>query len=367
MRACAIVLSCFSFVCCTAVAPVFEPPTGETVTVFVHGYNGSFLETNDPEHSRAWLSPGDVMSRGNRSLALPYEGQRTPPAFPKLVSAGPLTRLTAFPLLASQDVYLGWMEFGRSELKGFVPFSYDWRQDVIVSGKALCEFLSKLPARKIQIVAHSMGGLVTWSCLAEDPDVAARVNKIVFVGTPFRGCVGIFDDLLRGTPVGRNRSLLSREALFTFPATWQLLPTHSGFFVDRVGAPVPLDAFSVDEWVNRHWGMFETDASPADRAQLQRQLEHHARLHALLARPLLSSPAVMAVIGSGHPTVSAVRVLGQAFDFDDSPTDDGDGSVLVSSATPPIPFTLLTTHAEHVALLNDKEVQKAIALFLVAL
>src|SRR3954466_5247987 len=131
------------------------------------------------------------MSKGDQSLALAWEGQPTPPSFPALVPAGPLTKFTAIPLLVSADIYLGWMEFGRDHLPGFIPFAYDWRQDVLESGRQLCEFLAKLPAKRIQVVAHSMGGFVTWACLSKDPEVAARVTKVVFAGTPFRGGPGI--------------------------------------------------------------------------------------------------------------------------------------------------------------------------------
>ena len=359
----ALMLAC-SLSGCTAALPTFAPPTGETVTVFVHGYKGSFLETDDANHTRAWLRVGQLLSSGDETLALPWEGQRVKPSFPSLVPGGPMTKLTAIPLLVSQDVYLGWMEFGRDHLTGFIPFSYDWRQDVVASGRRLCDFLAKLQATKIQLVVHSMGGLVTWSCLAQNAEVAARVTKIVFAGTPFRGGPGIFDDLFVGTPTGRNRALLSRDALFSFPSSWQLLAAKSDFFVDKSGRTVALDAFSASTWVERRWGVFALETTHADRAQLERLLAHHAELRALLDQPLSSAPQVMAVIGSGRPTVSGVRVAGEGFDFEDPPTADGDGSVLLTSSSPPLSFTRFETHAEHVALLNDPQVQAAIEVFL---
>ena len=349
---------------CVAAQPIFAPPTTDTVTVFVHGYKGSFLDTAGEPHRRAWLNVGDVFFAGEESLALAWEGQRSPVSFPALVPAGPVTKLTAVPLIVSEDIYLGWLEFGRDHLPGFIPFAYDWRQDVVASGERLCEFLDKLPATKLRIVAHSMGGLVTWSCLSQHENVAARVTKIVFAGTPFQGGPGIFDDLLYGTPTGRNKALLSRDALFSFPSAWQLLPTHSSFFVDRAGAPVGLDAFDPEVWVKRRWGIFDGPTTPADLAQLRRQLAHPAALHDLLARPLLSKPEVLAVIGTGRATVCAVRVLGEAFDFNDPPTCDGDGSVLLPSAAPPQPFVQFNTGADHVQLLNDASVQRAVEAFL---
>lgn len=350
---------------CTAAVPTFAKVSeGGTVTVFVHGYKGAFLDTDDGSR-RAWLSVGQLTSAGHESLALPWPGQPHPPTFPHLVPAGPVTKFTAIPLIISEDIYLSWLEFGRDHLPGFVPFAYDWRQDIRASGGQLCDFLKSLPASKIQLVGHSMGGLVTWSCLTQHPELAAKVTKVVFAGTPFRGGAGIFDDLFVGSRTGANVALLSREALFSFPSAWQLLAAKSDFFVDAAGAPVVLDAFSASEWVNRKWGVFAERSTEADRVQLEKLLSAHAAVAAMIEHePLPSSIALLAVIGTGRPTVSGVRVLDAGFDFEHPATADGDGSVVATSALVPQPFTRLDTSAEHVQLLNDHAVQAALDVFL---
>ncbi len=207
---------------CVATLPSIAPPSGETATVFVHGYQGAQLVTDDSEAKVAWLTPGAVISSGSENVAIAFDGQRTAPTYSKLRPNGPLSKLTVFPLIASRDFYLSWVEYGREHLPGFVPFSYDWRHDVRTSGAELCAFLEKLQATKVNVIAHSMGGLVTLSCLAQKPALAARVQTLVFAGTPFRGAPGIFDDLLSGSSTGRNRALLSRDSLLSFTAPWQL-------------------------------------------------------------------------------------------------------------------------------------------------
>jgi len=349
---------------CAASALTFLPPDGDTVTVFVHGYRGSFLVTDNAQRDRVYLNPVDVLFSGSANLALAYEGQTFKPTYSALTADGPLTKLTLIPGIVTMDVYQSWMQFGRDALPGFIPFAYDWRQDVRASGQALCERLEQLPAKKLQIVAHSMGGLVTWSCLASNEAIAQRVTKIVFAGTPFRGGPGIFDDLFLGSSTGRDRSMLSPQALFTFASSHQLLSAKSDFFVDASGAPVPFDAFSADTWVMRKWGLFAGEWTDADKAQLQRMLAAHDDLHALLALPMRGAPQVMAIIGYGQPTVSGVRVIGDTFDFEHPPTADGDGSVLLTSAVPPMDFQRVDTTTEHVALLNDEAVQRAILNFL---
>lgn len=368
---------------CTVARVTVPPPTGEEVTILVPGYRGSFLVTEGPEPERAWLTVGQALSRGERTLAVPFPGQRPVPGYGPLRPDGPLTQLSA--LFVSVDAYRSFMEFGRDHLPGFVPFSYDWRRDVRESAGALCARIEQLVAegggrRKVNIVAHSMGGLVTMHCLlhggaraGERPWAGAgHVKRVVIIGTPFTGGPGIFDDLLVGTGTMRNRALLAPEALFTFASAFQLLPVRSDFFVDAEGRPVELDAFEPAVWLKQGWGPFADPTLREDeayRAQLVRMLDAHRELHEALApRPGLP-PApfeTLVVVGTGRPTVSGMRVVDGNLDLEHPPSADGDGSVLSSHAVPVLPMTWqrVDSAAEHVELMSDREVLHAVDRFL---
>ncbi len=370
---------------CSVARVRLAPPTGDEVTVLVPGYRGSFLVTEGPEPERAWLSPGDVLTRGERSLALPFPGQRAAARFGPLVPGGPVTRLTLIPLLASFDVYRPVMEFGRERLPGFTAFGYDWRRDIRESAGALCARIEQLVAegggrRKVNLVAHSMGGLVALHCLLHggaEPGTqpwagAAHVQGVVFVGTPFRGAAGIFDDLLEGTTTGRNTALLRPEALFTFASSFQLLPRDSDFFVDAAGAPTPLDAYDAEQWWTRGWGVFAEAPLRDDaayREQLARMLEaRRALAEALAPREGLPPPPfqTLIVVGTGRPTTSGFPVKDGGLDLENEVKADGDGSVLSTSAVPalPLPFERLDSRAKHVALMSDDAVLEALSRFL---
>jgi pimeloyl-ACP methyl ester carboxylesterase len=370
---------------CSVARVRLAPPTGEEVTLLVHGYRGSFLVTEGPEPERAWFSPGDVLTRGERSLALPFPGQRPAQRFGPLVPDGPVTKLTLIPLVASIDVYRSFLEFGRERLPGFAAFAYDWRRDIRESAGALCARIDQLVAegggrRKVNLVAHSMGGLVALHCLLHGgAELGARpwagathVQRVVFVGTPFRGAAGIFDDLLEGTATGRNTALLRAEALFTFAAAFQLLPWRSDFFVDAGGAPAPLEAYAPERWWTQGWSVFAEPPLREDvayREQLTRMLEaRRALAEALAPREGLPPPPfqTLAVVGTGRPTTRAFRLKDGAPDLEDEVTADGDGSVLATSAVPalPLPFERVDSAAGHVALMSDDAVLEAIARFL---
>jgi len=368
---------------CSVARVHVPPPTGDEVTLLVPGYRGSFLVTEGPEPERAWLTVGQALSRGERTLAVPFPGQRPVPHYGPLRPDGPVTRLSA--LFVKLDAYGSFLEFGRERLPGLVPFSYDWREDIRESGDALCARIEQLVAegggrRKVNLVAHSMGGLVTLHCLlhggtregARPWAGAEHVKRVVIIGTPFTGGPGIFDDLFVGTETGRNRALLSPETLFTFASTFQLLPVRSDFFVDAEGRPVELDAFDAAVWLERGWGVFADPAlreNEAYRAQLVRMLDAHRELgEALAPRPGLTPPPfeTLVVVGTGRPTVGGVRMVEGKLDLAHPSLADGDGSVLSARAVPvlPIPYRRVDSAAEHVALMSDRDVLQAVERFL---
>ena len=93
----------------------------------------------------------------------------------------------------------------------FFTFTYDWRQEIATDtapkfAAALENYArihageTGIPARetKFIIVAHSMGGLVARTLVAERPELAARVSRLFLVGTPNAGSVKATHTLIIG-------------------------------------------------------------------------------------------------------------------------------------------------------------------------
>lgn len=337
--------------CSTASLPALPAPSGDTATVFVPGYKGSFLA--DDQGDRPWLTPGAALSGGDRSLALPFPGDHLGPHFGPLHPDGPMTRLSVLGI--GEDVYLHFLEFAARSLPSPVAFAYDWRQDIRESGRALCERIAQLHAKRVTIIAHSMGGLVTLACLRQG---APSVQGVVFAGTPFLGSPKIFHDFVLGDSAGRNHALLSPEALFTFASAFQLMPPDAAFLPG--GEP-----FSPAWWTGQGLGVFADPARRTDAAytsQLQRMLAAHDQL-VREERDTPPPPRALVVVGLGRPTVDGVRLQGGRFDFDHPPLADGDGTVTATSARPGFPHDELVSKAAHTALLDDPDVQRAIQAF----
>ena len=65
-------------------------------------------------------------------------------------------------------------------------FSYDWRLDINDSVGKLQDFIEDIDSPKVNIVTHSMGGLVSARYMTENNNVE-KVNKYISIATPYLG------------------------------------------------------------------------------------------------------------------------------------------------------------------------------------
>ena len=63
-------------------------------------------------------------------------------------------------------------------------FSYDWRLSSEENAKKLKAFVDSLPSPKVDLVAHSMGGLVAAEFFRTQPQ---RVGSLITLATPYEG------------------------------------------------------------------------------------------------------------------------------------------------------------------------------------
>ena len=171
-------------------------------------------------------------------------------------------------------------------------FPYDWRRDCSEQAKLLHEQLvraSNIAAEamgvppdvpvKLDVVAHSMGGLVLryylrygTQPLPEDGslppltwDGAELVRRAILVATPNGGSNESLERLIEGLDVGLFAPNYRAAILGTMPAIYQLLPrTRHGRIVDRETGET-LDMFDVATWERFEWGL----ASPKQRKVLR--------------------------------------------------------------------------------------------------
>ncbi len=167
----------------------------------------------------------------------------------------------------------------------FYVFVYDWRQDNVASAQKLGEFIEQIridynrPDLKVDIVAHSMGGLIArYFIRYGDKDVlnsndfpatnlgASKVRKVILVGTPNLGSVDALNNIIRGLPIGIGN--IPSEVLISMPSGFQLLPHPlNTWLVTNDGKMLDRDLFDINLWRSFQWSIFD----PNVRQRIQQQ------------------------------------------------------------------------------------------------
>eukprot|EP00815_Leptocylindrus_aporus_P011209 CAMPEP_0116069992 /NCGR_PEP_ID=MMETSP0322-20121206/12688_1 /TAXON_ID=163516 /ORGANISM="Leptocylindrus danicus var. apora, Strain B651" /LENGTH=583 /DNA_ID=CAMNT_0003557603 /DNA_START=169 /DNA_END=1917 /DNA_ORIENTATION=+ len=103
-------------------------------------------------------------------------------------------------------------------------FEYDWRRsldELSMEFEEFCE--AKFPGQPVQVVAHSMGGIIAFGSMRRKPEKYAP--GAVFVGVPFGTGIQYFQDLHRGyyTELNRCRQFLP-PAQMSMSSHWSFFP-----------------------------------------------------------------------------------------------------------------------------------------------
>src|SRR5690606_25382603 len=110
-------------------------------------------------------------------------------------------------------------------------FAYDWRLDLNDVTAAFARTLEESGAEQVNLVGHSMGGLVARALL--QTSAGRRVQRLLTLGTPHRGSFapvqavrGVYPLVRRLAQIDPVNSpeVLSREVFSSFPSLYQMLP-----------------------------------------------------------------------------------------------------------------------------------------------
>lgn len=283
--------------------------------------------------------------------------------------------------VAGRAFYSPFLDWASASGRVFHAFAYDWRRDNLETVGQFTTFLEKFSAenggRRVQVVAHSMGGLIAFIALTRRPDL---FHSVLFAGVPFSGSVSFLRDMHAGTSTGFNKRILSPQVLFTFTSPYVLFPgdPNDSGLSHPSGEPITHDWFSVADWTRQKLGIFanasgngstRNGSMTAAREHLSRALARALEFRRLLvSSDSVSYPPIAVLAGNSLATMKTVICKGphavKGWDFVTAPKQAGDDRVYFEGAMPPqgVPYRLFTSPRHHGDLLNDaKQVESILA------
>lgn len=214
-----------------------EPPTVSKIPVIIiPGIMGSYLNKDDGSDEEIWMNIQKMILPGRDlyldSLLMLENGSSTQP-----ITASDIIKEVGehkfFTDLIDTFEGLGYV-FGNN----LFVFPYDWRTDIALLSEKLDqnirEVLSNTGSNSVDVIAHSMGGLITKKYLLGFGGNSVRV--FVDIGTPHNGSPKAFKILNFGDSFGFEKfgfNLLNQERIKiisqNMPSVYQLLPSRKYF------------------------------------------------------------------------------------------------------------------------------------------
>lgn len=258
---------------------VEQPPV-----ILIHGIMGSRLEDSETGREVWYGNVLKLVFSDYSEVGLDFDPESLLPKPSSLVPSGITDRA------AGRDFYSGIMRtlekagrYRRAEpgqrqdpgSRSYYVFLYDWRQDNVRSAQQLYRFIEQIredhanPQLKVDLVAHSMGGLIARYFLRfGKQDVlndnrlevnlggAEKVRRVVLLGTPNLGSANSLHAFIKGKKIGLRR--LPTEILASMPSVYQTFPhALNDWLVTAAGKPLERDLFDIRIWRRFQWSIFD--------------------------------------------------------------------------------------------------------------
>jgi pimeloyl-ACP methyl ester carboxylesterase len=353
-------LACLVFLssCATTEKPDLErlyqqsQEVPQVPVVLIHGVMGAHL-SDSVTGEEAWF--GNLLKLAFSSyeeLALKFDPQTLNPEATSLYPTGLAEQAAGRDFYGSiirtleQAGHFVQAEAGQQQTAGarnYYVFAYDWRQDNVVTAGKLLRLIDQIrldhgkPDLKVDLIAHSMGGLIARYFLRygdfdtlDDNDFpvnlggASRVRRVVLLGTPNLGSVSSLHAFITGYKIGFGN--VPTEVLATWPSVYQLFPhALNDWLVTVDGKPLQRDLFDVNIWRRFEWSIFDPEVrarvssqfeDPAEATDYLQQLERYFEKHLERARrftwsltvPLPQQPYKLIVFG-GDCKLTPARIV----------------------------------------------------------
>lgn len=383
--------------------------------IFIPGYYGSVLKQSS-SNKRVWLTAGEALF-GHKTLALNDKGLDIPGADSYKVD-GVLKQVALLFGLFNIDAYGDFLtQLQALENFDVIPFAYDWRRDNMLAVEKLAKLIEQLkqrqPDKKIILVAHSMGGLITSYYLrygsqapenaVENWTGAKNIDKVVMAAVPFRGVMVVFRNMQTGAKFGLNTTLMNAQAVASFDSSYQTLFLDPQLLLNNQLQPFA-GAHDIKKWRQHKWGLLNNTTKTSDEAMnlrlrfVEKSLQTSRQFLNLINAPINHNinksvnqtklnTKILYIHSNGHSTLEKMIVdeQGQTSQliYSDEQVQQklgkqnfslfsaGDGTVTTESSRLPQAYqnsstatSIILTTAEHSKIYNDKNTLDALLRFI---
>lgn len=220
----------------------------------------------------------------------------------------------------------------RRDMRRYYLFAYDWRQSNVLSAGHLHRLIERIradfgdPALKVDIIAHSNGGLIARYYLQYGPtDMTSpdwqpiawqggseRIRRLAMLGTPNLGSVTSALRLHEGYKL--NLRTIPASVMVHFATPYETMPIpRSRMIIDANGTPLDIDLYDLPTWRNNQWSVFASafDGAAALRSVFAANLEAAHKFQNALSVPLGDTGTEMALFG-GDCLPTRQRALAEA-------------------------------------------------------
>lgn len=332
-----------------------------TPVIIVPGIMGSYL--NKEDDTEVWINLLKMVLPGDEYL----DDLKLSETGDSLVSleATDIVRLINVPLFR-RDNFLSLVntleDSDYMENEYLFTFPYDWRVDIQNSAQVLRnkinDIKSQLGVEKVNLVAHSMGGLLVKKYLKDYG--GDSVDKFVDIGTPHEGSPNSFSSLMYGYT---DISILNKERIKSISqnmsSVYELLPSRNYF--DDSNRYYVFDAVSGNDRLTFDQTSTYLKTSGRNSALVDRADTFHQEIDGL--NPSDYGVETYNIVGCGTPTIGQFYILEAGeHSIYNIKMINGDGTVPLRSAEA---LTASTTYyvksAQHAVMPSTSGVKELIA------
>lgn len=290
--------------------------------ILIPGITGTYLYKNYGDKEEIWPNPSKMFLSGDDDyldvLFLNYDGTES---IDYPIMLGDIIRSISLPIVDDMHVFDNLINVliqnGYVEGEDLFVFPYDWRfsteDTAYLLNEKINDILDMTGNSKVDIIAHSMGGLVAKKHIADNG--SDKVDQLIFLGTPQLGAPKAFKVLMFGDDMSYGIKITSKDNLGilnskrvqymsqNMPSVYELLPNEK--YVTENGGYV---SSKTSESLENLLGYDQTKNIMIEKGRNMLMFPFAENLHSSIDDLNLSGMKSYNFVGCGSDTIGRIEL-----------------------------------------------------------